>query len=78
MMEEPLDLSAFLKRVEAGELGPFPPEQVRAFLREVERDIIGNIHAMTEAHPHLAAEVEERIEETHRMISDLSRRYGSG
>lgn len=75
MMQEPLDLPGFLRRVDAGAYGSFQPSEVVAFLREVERDIIANIHTMVEANPHLSPQVDERIDETRQMIAELVARY---
>ena len=78
MMEEPLDLEPFLRRLAAGEWGAFPPAEVRDFLRQVEQDILGSIATKAGAMALHPDAVEERAEETRQMIEDLIRKYAAG
>lgn len=78
MMEEPLDLEPFLRRLAAGEWGAFPPAEVRDFLRQVEQDILGSIATRSGSMAVGPAEAEARAEETRQMIEGLIRRYAAG
>lgn len=75
MMDEPMDLPRFMEQVAEGRHGSFPPEEIADFLREVERDILGNIQTKAGSSPGLDAFVDDRIEETRQMIADLMQRY---
>ncbi len=78
MMEEPLDLEPFLRRVAAGEWGAFPAPEIRDFLRQIEQDILGSIATKGGSMALHPDAVEERAEETRQMIEDLIRRYAGG
>ena len=75
MMEEPVELPEFMERVGSGRYGSFSADEIAEFLRECERDILGNIETKAGAMPNLDEFVEERITETRRMIADLMKRY---
>jgi hypothetical protein len=77
MTEEPGELEPFLRRVAAGEFGAYGPREIRDFLQQVEQDILGSIATKAGALALPPGEVEERSEETRRMIEGLIRKYAA-
>ncbi len=79
MMEDPaLGLQGFLRQVAEGQHGEHPPEEIRAFLHSVERDIVGSIHTRAGANPGAGSDAERLIEERREEIADLIARYARG
>ena len=76
MMEDPaLGLEGFLRQVADGQHGTHGPEDIRAFLHAVERDIIGSIHTRAGASPGAAQDAERLMDERREEIADLIARY---
>ena len=72
MMEEPgTTLEAFLERVLSGALGPHDNDTLVAFLRRVERMIVGSIQTRAAASAAAAAEADEKAEEQRELIARL-------
>ncbi|MCI0356640.1 MAG: hypothetical protein L0099_16640, partial [Acidobacteria bacterium] len=44
------DIHEFVRRVKAGEFGEFPREDVVAFLRQIEDNMMSNIHSKAMEH----------------------------
>lgn len=79
MMEDPsLGLEGFLRQVADGTHGTQSPEDIRAFLHAVERDIVASIHTRAGASPGAAQDMDRIIEERLQEIADLILRYASG
>lgn len=75
-VEENPTLEAFLERVAAGEFGPYTPQEITAFLREVEATMIGNIQTKVLESPTLGGAQEDAVAETRRRIQRLIEQYG--
>ena len=72
MMEEPgTTLEAFVDRVLAGTYGAQETETVVAFLKRVERMILGSIQTRASSSAHAAAEAEDRAEEQQELVARL-------
>lgn len=72
MMEEPgTPLEAFLERVLSGAAGAHDPDTVIAFLRRVERMILGSIQTRASASAAAAAEADEKAEQQRELIARL-------
>lgn len=76
-MEDPMSLEDFCEAVRGGRYGAASPEEIAAFLGEVEGAILENIELKLAESPHLAPLRQAKITETQAMIADLLRRYGS-
>lgn len=75
MMDEPIDLPAFMARVGAGEFGGFTADEIREFLRGVQQDILGSIATKAGAMSLPGSVAEDRAEEAREMIEGLIRKY---
>ena len=65
------DIHEFVRRVKAGEFGEFSREDVIAFLRQIEDNMMSNIHSKAMEH-HRYAELEDQVsEDTHIMFDEL-------
>lgn len=78
LLEEYLELEEFVARAQTGEFGDFSRDDIVAFLREMELDVMSNIETQLAAHPHwepmkeqAAANVQRRIQE---LADDLQER----
>ena len=76
-MEELISLREFLVRLKRGEFGPFARDDVVAFLREIEANMLENIELKAMEDPHLDALKEERIADTTQMIDELIAEWDS-
>src|SRR3989304_4840034 len=64
-------LDEFLRRVKGGEFGDFSRDDVIAFLREIEANMLDNIQTKAMEH-HVYAEMAEEVsEQTQRMFDEL-------
>jgi hypothetical protein len=70
-MEELISLRQFVLRLKAGEFGPFTRDDVVAFLREIEANMLENIELKAMEDPGLNALKDERMVETSQEIEDL-------
>ena len=76
MMDDPaLGLEGFLRQVAEGRHGAQAPDEIRAFLHSVERDIVGSIHTKAGASPGAAQDAERLIDERREEIANLIERY---
>ena len=72
--EEPVGLEEFVTQACRGEHGPASPDELRAFLREVEERLVYRIEqGEGGAHDQMARD--DLVEETHGWIEDLIGRY---
>ncbi len=70
-MEELISLREFVRRLKAGEFGSFSRDDVVAFLREIEANMLENIELKAMEDPSLDALKDERMVETSQEIEDL-------
>ncbi|MDR7471144.1 MAG: hypothetical protein QN175_10735 [Armatimonadota bacterium] len=64
-------LDEFVRRVKGGEFGDFSRDDVIAFLREIEANMLDNIQTKAMEH-HVYAEMAEEVsEQTQRMFDEL-------
>jgi hypothetical protein len=68
-------LDEFIRRLKAGEFGDFSRDDVIAFLREIEANMLTNIQTKAMEHSSYAEMADEVTEETHWMIDDLIEEY---
>ncbi len=64
-------LDEFVRRVKGGEFGDFPRDDVIAFLREIEANMVDNIQTKAMEHYRYAEMVDQVSEETHVMFDEL-------
>lgn len=64
-------LDEFVRRVKGGEFGAFPRDDVIAFLREIEANMVDNIQTKAMEHYRYAEMVDQVSEETHVMFDEL-------
>jgi hypothetical protein len=64
-------LDEFVRRIKSGEFGEFPREDVVAFLREIEANMLTSIQTKAMEHHRYAEMADEVSEETHRWIDGL-------
>jgi hypothetical protein len=64
-------IQEFVERVRSGEFGPFDPQEVAAFLREIQSRVLQNIELKATEHPLYAARAEEVAEEQRRLFETL-------
>jgi hypothetical protein len=72
--EEPVSLEEFVAQACRGEYGPASPDEVRAFLREVEERLVHRIE-QGEGGAHDQVGLDDLVDETHGWIDDLIGRY---
>lgn len=70
-MEELISLREFVIRLKAGEFGPFPRDEVVAFLRDIEANMLENIELKAMEDPALEALKDDRSTETSQEIDNL-------
>jgi hypothetical protein len=70
-MEELISLREFVRRLKVGDFGSFSRDEVIAFLREIEANIIENIALKAMEDPELDALKEERMAEASQEIEAL-------
>jgi hypothetical protein len=70
-MEELISLREFVLRLKTGEFGPFTRDDVVAFLREIEANMLENIELKAMEDSSLNALKDERRVETSQEIDDL-------
>jgi len=70
-MVEMVPLDEFVRRLKSGELGDFPTDDVIAFLREIEANMLQNIQAKTMEHHTYAEMADEVSAETQKMFDEL-------
>ena len=70
-MEELITLREFVLRLKAGEFGRFTRDDVVAFLREIEANILENIELKAMEDPGLEALKDERLVEASQEINQL-------
>ncbi|MDR7418225.1 MAG: hypothetical protein QN178_04875 [Armatimonadota bacterium] len=68
-------LDEFIRRLKAGEFGEFSRDDVIAFLREIEANMLTNIQTKAMEHARYAEMADEVSEETHWWIDDLIEEY---
>jgi hypothetical protein len=64
-------LGEFVHRLKAGEFGDFGRDDVVAFLREIEANMVTNIQTKAMEHYRYAEMVDAVSEETHEMFDEL-------
>ncbi len=64
-------LDEFVRRLKAGEFGDFSRDDVIAFLREIESNIVDNIQTKAMEHYRYADMADEVSDETHEMFDEL-------
>jgi len=64
-------LDEFVRRVKAGEFGEFPREDIVAFLREIEANMLDNIQTKAQEHDAYAEMADEVTAETQSMFDEL-------
>jgi hypothetical protein len=64
-------LAEFVSRLKDGEFGEFATEDVVAFLREIESNMLQNIQAKTMEHQSYAEMADQVSEDTQKMIEEL-------
>jgi hypothetical protein len=72
--DPPVGLEEFLDRAVAGEFGPVTQEELRAFLGEVEEQLVARIER-GEASAHEAAAGDDLVEETRAWIDELATKF---
>ncbi len=70
-MVEMKGLDEFVRRVRAGEFGEVPADDLIAFLREIEANMLANIQIKTQEHPAYAEMADEVAAETRKMFEEL-------
>lgn len=68
---EMVPLAEFVSRLRDGEFGEFETEDVVAFLREIESNMLQNIQAKTMEHQSYAEMADQVSEDTQKMIEEL-------
>jgi hypothetical protein len=68
-------LDEFIRRLKAGEFGDFSRDDVIAFLREIEANLLTNIQTKALEHRSYAEMADEVSDQTHWMIDDLIEEY---
>lgn len=68
---ELVPLEEFVRRLKSSEFGEFPTDDVIAFLREIEANMLQNIQVKTQEHQTYADLADEVTEQTQRMFEDL-------
>ncbi len=76
-MDEMRPIEEFVARLRAGEFGLFDPQEVVAFLREIEARVLQNIECKAEEHPLYAARMEEVAAEQRRLFEALIAQFES-
>lgn len=61
----------FVRRLRNREFGEFPRSDVVAFLREIEANMLNNIHTKAMEHPRYADMADQVSEETHLLFDEL-------
>jgi len=64
-------LPEFVHRLKAGEFGDYDRDDVVAFLREIEANMVSNIQTKAMEHHRYAEMADEVSEETHSMFEEL-------
>ena len=64
-------LDEFVRRLKAGEFGDFSRDDVIAFLREIEANMVDNIQTKAMEHYKYAEMADEVSDETHQMFDEL-------
>ncbi|MDQ7821099.1 MAG: hypothetical protein QN155_05380 [Armatimonadota bacterium] len=70
-MVEMKGLDEFVRRVRSGEFGEVSTEDLIAFLREIEANMLANIQIKTQEHPAYAEMADEVSEQTRKMFEEL-------
>lgn len=68
---EMVPLDEFVRRLKSSEFGEFPIDDVIAFLREIEANMLQNIQVKTVEHQAYAELADEVSEQTRRMFEEL-------
>ncbi len=68
---EMLPLPEFVGRIKSGEFGEFATEDVVAFLREIEANMLQNIQTKTMEHQAYADMADQVSEDTQKMFAEL-------
>lgn len=71
LLEEYLELEEFVARAQTGEFGNFSRDDIVAFLREMEHDVMDNIETQLAAHPHWGSMRNQAIANVRRQIEEL-------
>ncbi len=76
-MDEMRPIEEFVERLRSGEFGPFDPDEVVAFLREIQSRVLQNIELKAAEHPSYAERAETVAEEQRRLFESLIARFAS-
>lgn len=71
------DLERFVRKLAAGDFGDVEPQDIAAFLQEVETITIANIEAKAEEGGPFAAMRDQVIDETRSQVAQLMKEYGA-